>query len=59
MVEQVNPLNQLPSPASIHHRLGELLREKKLLERLLRVALDLHKERHRERLVEREVARAK
>jgi hypothetical protein len=40
-----NPLDQLPSPDVIHRRLGEVLREERLLRRLLQFALQARDER--------------
>jgi hypothetical protein len=41
---QQSPLDQL-DPVAIHHRLGALLREERLLRRLLRLALTARDER--------------
>jgi hypothetical protein len=40
-------LPQVPAPAEIYRRLGELDRERSLLQRLLRLALAAHEERER------------
>jgi hypothetical protein len=40
-------LGSLPAPAVIHRRLGEVLREERLLRRLLRLAMAAWNERQR------------
>jgi hypothetical protein len=47
MSTQLGLLANVPDPAAIHRRLGEVVREERLLRRLLRLSLAAQEERKR------------